>query len=259
MLPTKLLSEHGQLILVAVIAVLAAALLLAPRRRKAAASPHGRIADLRRVYSRAALDITDVDANPATQFQRWFDEARAAGVVEPNAMTLATVDADGAPNARMVLLKSASEEGFTFYTDYRSAKGRELAARPHAALVFWWHELERQVRVRGRVERVSREESAAYFHSRPHGSQVGAWASHQSQPVPDREALDALYEAAAATHGGAAGGSVPLPPHWGGFRVVPTSIEFWQGRPNRLHDRLRYSRTGDGTGKGAWKLERLCP
>jgi pyridoxamine 5'-phosphate oxidase len=212
------------------------------------------IADLRVTYARAALDERDVDADAMTQFRRWFDEAVAARVPEPNAMTLATATADGAPDARVVLLKGADARGFSFYTDYRSAKGAELDANPRAALVFWWQALERQVRVAGRVERVARDEAAAYFASRPRGSRLGAWTSRQSSVLPDRAALDAALAAVEARFGD---GDVPLPEHWGGYRVVPDTLELWQGRPSRLHDRIRYAR--DDAAPAGWRRERLSP
>jgi pyridoxamine 5'-phosphate oxidase len=212
------------------------------------------IADLRVTYARAALDERDVDVDAMTQFRRWFDEAVAARVPEPNAMTLATATADGAPDARVVLLKGADARGFSFYTDYRSAKGAELDANPRAALVFWWGELERQVRVTGRVERVARDEAAAYFASRPRGSRLGAWTSWQSSVLPHRAALD---EALAAVEARFGDGDVPLPEHWGGYRVVPDTLELWQGRPSRLHDRIRYAR--DATAPAGWRRERLSP
>lgn len=211
------------------------------------------IASLRREYTLASLDVADVDPDPVAQFHRWFEDARRAEIVEPNAMTLATCTADGVPSARIVLLKEADSRGFVFFTDYRSRKGEELAANPRAALVFLWKEIERQVRVSGTVERVSREESDTYFQSRPLGSRIGAWASRQSAVIPGREWLEDEVARVANAHDGEA---VPLPPHWGGFRVSPESLEFWQGRASRLHDRLRYRRGGDGD---AWVVERLSP
>jgi pyridoxamine 5'-phosphate oxidase len=217
-----------------------------------------RIADLRVTYARAALDEGDVDADALVQFRRWFDEAVAAGVREPNAMTLATATADGVPDARVVLLKGLDARGLTFYTDYRSAKGAELAANPRAALVFWWGELERQVRVVGAVERLPREEAAAYFATRPRGSRLGAWTSRQSSVLPDRAALERALADVAARFGADEGdGPVPLPEHWGGYRVVPTALELWQGRPSRLHDRIRYVR--DAAAPAGWRRERLSP
>ena len=209
------------------------------------------IASLRLTYARASLGEGDVAADPVTQFLAWFEEARTAELREPNAMTLATATPDGAPSARIVLLKGVDERGFVFYTDYRSRKGHELAANPRAALVFHWMELERQVRVSGSVERVSRAESERYFVSRPRGSRIGAWTSHQSQVIASRGELEAREAAVAARY---ADGEVPLPPHWGGFRVAPAEVEFWQGRPSRLHDRLRYV-----GGDHGWRIERLSP
>ena len=209
------------------------------------------ITHLREEYKRARLDETDVAPDPLEQFRNWFEEAQDARVYEVNAMALATADADGSPNVRMVLLKEVTERGFVFYTDYRSIKGIEIGANPRASLCFWWGPLERQVRIAGTVTRVSEEESAAYFRVRPRGSQLGAWASAQSSVIPSREALERRHEALASEH---PEGDVPYPPHWGGFRVHPERYEFWQGRESRLHDRLRYVRDG-----GAWRLERLSP
>ena len=210
------------------------------------------IADLRRDYALASLDASDVVADPIAQFSRWFANATAAEIVEPNAMTLATIGDDGAPDARIVLLKGVDARGFTFFTDYRSRKGRDLAARPVAALVFFWQELERQVRIRGTVVRLSSEESAAYYDSRPRGSRIGAWASEQSSVISDRVVLEAQVREVEQRYPEAA--APPLPPHWGGFLVRPTQVEFWQGRQSRLHDRLQY-RLQHGT----WLLERLSP
>jgi pyridoxamine 5'-phosphate oxidase len=211
------------------------------------------IADLRRDYAQSALDITDVVADPIEQFTAWFAHAQAAALLEPNAMTLATVDAGGLPDARIVLLKGVDARGFTFFTDYRSQKGRDLESQPHAALVFLWAELERQVRIRGTVRRVSPDESATYYHSRPRGSRIGAWVSEQSSVITDRAVLDAKLRDVEAQY--APDLSPPLPPHWGGYRVTPTQIEFWQGRSSRLHDRIRYRRAADLS----WMLERLSP
>ena len=211
------------------------------------------IADLRREYHRAALTEADVDADPARQFERWLSEAIHAEVPEPTAMTLATADAAGRPSARIVLLKAADAAGFVFFTNYASRKGEELAVRPDAALLFHWVELERQVRIEGRVHKVSAAESDAYFASRPLLSRVGAWASPQSRVIPDRTWLE--REFAAAQQRIAAGGSdVPRPERWGGYRLAPTVVEFWQGRASRLHDRIRYRRDD-----AQWRVDRLAP
>lgn len=210
------------------------------------------VADLRRNYTKSGLIEADADPNPFKQFQQWFDQALAAQLPEPNAMTLATVAPDGKPSARIVLLKNFDEHGFVFYTNYCSHKGQQLQANPWAALVFWWAELERQVRIEGRVEKVSEAESDAYFHSRPLGSQLGAWVSQQSQVIDTREVLEVRLQELEEKY---INQVVPRPTHWGGFRVIPTAIEFWQGRPNRLHDRLLYRRLEDGR----WLIERLSP
>jgi pyridoxamine 5'-phosphate oxidase len=208
--------------------------------------------DQRREYTQRGLREEDLAPDPFTQFGAWFDEVAQADIREPNAMTLATATPDGRPSARMVLLKGVDTRGFAFFTNYESRKGGELDANPRAALVFFWVQLERQVRVEGRVERLSAEDSDAYFASRPEGSQLGAWASQQSAVLPDRGPLEARYEELRAQYGGQ---EVPRPPFWGGFRVVPETVEFWQGRVNRLHDRLRYRRQDDGS----WVIERLSP
>jgi pyridoxamine 5'-phosphate oxidase len=210
------------------------------------------VAALRRDYALMSLSGSDVDADPIVQFTRWFEQALAGEITEPNAMTVATATRDGIPSARMVLLKGFDERGFVFYTNYESQKGRELAENPVAALVFHWVELHRQVRVAGVVERVSAEESDAYFQSRPRGSRLGAWVSHQSAVLTGREELEVRLAALVAQYGE---GEIPLPPYWGGYRVIPASVEFWQGRPSRLHDRLRYSRQPDDS----WRIERLSP
>jgi len=213
-------------------------------------APSTDLAQLRIDYKRAALSEHDVAADPFAQFVRWFDEAVAAALPEPNAMTLATVDAAGCPDARIVLLKAVDHRGFVFHTNYGSRKGRELAANPRVALLFFWAELERQVRVEGTAERASPEESDAYFAQRPRDSQLSAWASPQSAPIADRAWLEAELAATATRFGG----EVPRPPNWGGMRVAPDRFEFWQGRPSRLHDRLVWSRAGD-----RWTIGRIAP
>jgi len=209
------------------------------------------IADLRREYTLAGLRRADLHANPITQFEKWFREAHAAGIREANAMTLATANKQGRPSARIVLLKNISQKGFTFFTNYESRKGSELAANPHASLVLFWPELERQVCIAGSVSKVSRAESKKYFDSRPKGSRLAAWVSHQSENIIDRSVLEKRLAALEAKYPGE---SVPLPPYWGGFCVKPLRIEFWQGRPNRLHDRFLYQKQPRG-----WSLGRLSP
>jgi pyridoxamine 5'-phosphate oxidase len=208
------------------------------------------IADLRQEYMRAGLSEADAQRDPIRQFELWLKDALGAGVPLPNAMTLATVDAAGAPSARIVLLKGIEDGGFVFYTSYASRKARELATRGAACLVFLWSELERQVRIEGRVEKVAAAESDRYYASRPLGARLSAWASTQSEPVPSRAFLeDRLQEMNARF-----GDPPPRPPQWGGYRVLPQSIEFWQGRADRLHDRLLYAKTAAG-----WALQRLAP
>jgi pyridoxamine 5'-phosphate oxidase len=209
-----------------------------------------KIADLRQEYMRAGLAEADVDRDPIRQFERWFADALNANLPLANAMTLATVGADGAPSARVVLLKGVERGTFTFYTNYGSRKARELAARAAACLVFMWSPLERQVRIDGTVERVSPEESDAYFASRPLGARLSAWASPQSETVAARAFLEAAMAAARSRYGD----SPPRPAHWGGYRVRPSALEFWQGRADRLHDRLLYTREGE-----AWRIVRLAP
>ena len=207
---------------------------------------------LRHEYEAAGLRADAVDPDPLVQFGRWLDAALAAGLPEPHAMTLATATPDGRPAARMVLLRGFDARGFVFYTNYGSRKAAALAANPRAALVFYWPALHRQVRVEGAVARVDAAESDAYFAGRPRGSQIGAWASAQSAPIADRAALE---RAVAAVEQAYAGRAVPRPPFWGGFRVTPDCLEFWQGQPNRLHDRIRYDRTA----AGGWTIARLQP
>lgn len=211
------------------------------------------LAGWRENYRRGELDEADFGTNPIVQFEGWMRDAQAAHLKEPNAMTLATATPDGRPSARIVLLKEVSDVGFVFYTNYTSRKARELEANPFAALTFYWAELERQVRVEGRVERVPREQSERYYRSRPSGSRLGAWASEQSAVIPGRAILENRLAALEAQYAGSE--DIPVPEFWGGYCLVPESIEFWQGRPNRMHDRLRYRTNGEE----GWLLERLSP
>ena len=210
------------------------------------------IADIRKDYQLQSLLETDVADNPFEQFNRWWDDAINSELDEVNAMTLATASTTGMPSARIVLLKSATADGFIFFTNYNSHKGKELEENPFACLVFFWKELERQIRITGTIEKISAAESDEYFYSRPVGSRIGAWASPQSSVIPSRKTIETnivKYEQEFA------GTKITRPPHWGGYIVKPTLIEFWQGRPNRLHDRIQYSKTQEGS----WKFDRLAP
>lgn len=216
-----------------------------------ATTPELRLAQLRREYTRAGLREQDLSPDPIAQFQRWFQDAESCGIVEPNAMVLATTDKSARPSTRIVLLKQVDVRGFVFFTNYTSRKGRELSDNPHAAITFPWHALERQVCAAGTVIKVSREESEAYFKLRPRGSRLGANVSHQSEMVAGREVLEQRLAELEKQY---PGDDVPMPGEWGGYVLAPQEIEFWQGRPNRLHDRLRYRRADD-----AWVIERLSP
>ncbi len=207
----------------------------------------------RKSYERAALDEHGIDRDPFQQFTIWYDEAVAAGLPEPEAMTLSTATLEGQPSARIVLLRGYDERGFCFFSNYSSQKGQELAANPYAAVTFYWVELERQVRIAGRVEKVTEAESDAYFQSRPSQSRIGAWSSPQSNVISSRDALEELFEKYQEQYLDET--AIPRPEHWGGYRVIPERIEFWQGRPNRLHDRLRFIRID----QGPWTLQRLAP
>jgi pyridoxamine 5'-phosphate oxidase len=210
------------------------------------------LAELRREYTRAGLTEADLAADPIQQFQRWFQQALDAEIIEPNAMVLATATPRGVPSTRTVLLKGVDDDGFTFFTNYESRKARELAANPHASLTFPWVALERQVIVSGTVSKTSRETSADYFKARPRGSRLGAWVSTQSSVIPGRKYLEDRLRELEAKH---PGDDIPLPSYWGGYVLKPNEIEFWQGRPNRLHDRLRYTRQADQS----WRIDRLSP
>ena len=214
--------------------------------------PLPELTGLRNEYGAHGLRRSDLHTDPIKQFSAWFAAALAAGIRDVNAMTLATASAEGRPSARIVLLKGFDERGFVFFTNHDSEKGQQIEANPYVALVFYWVLLERQIRISGPVERTSREDSAAYFHSRPVGSRLGAWVSRQSEVIDARRILDSrLTEMTERFQDG----EIPLPPHWGGYRVNPDKIEFWQGRPNRLHDRFRYSRQENGP----WQIDRLAP
>ena len=210
------------------------------------------IADLRQNYTLAGLSEADLVFDPIAQFNIWFQQALDGDLIEPNAMTLATATSDGKPSARIVLLKGVDPRGFVFYTNYESQKGQELIANPYAALVFHWDKLERQVRIEGRVTKLAKEESEAYFHSRPKASQLGAWASAQSRAIANREVLEQKLADLQTQYQDE---TIPIPEHWGGFRVIPSRVEFWQGRPSRLHDRLVYNLQDDGS----WQIKRLSP
>lgn len=209
------------------------------------------LAALRENYTKGSLDVKDVAATPIEQFQEWFDEAVASQLLEPNALLLSTVSNENKPSTRVLLLKGL-DNGFTFYTNYLSRKGTELAENPNACITFFWAEIERQVRIEGLIEKVSDEDSDAYFHSRPRGSQIGAWVSNQSMVIEHREILEEREKHLIEKFGNE---PIPRPPHWGGYRLVPNYIEFWQGRPSRLHDRIAYTLLENGD----WKIDRLSP
>ena len=209
------------------------------------------ISDIRREYSLRSLDENDIAEDAIEQFSRWWDDASNSEIPEVNAMTLATSNREGQPSARIVLLKGFDEKGFVFFTNYESNKGRELDENPNAALVFFWKEIERQVRIEGRAAKISAQESDEYFSSRPEGSRLAAWASPQSRIIGNRQVLETNFERYTIEFIN----SIPRPPHWGGYRVMPWRLEFWQGRINRLHDRIQYTKTADGS----WKVDRLAP
>lgn len=211
-----------------------------------------KIADIRRDYSLQSLTEKNIDSNPISQFKKWWDEALNSEIIEPNAMTLATSSQDGLPSARIVLLKDFSEKGFVFFTNYESYKGQQMAENPKACLVFFWKEIERQVRITGLVSKISTRESDEYFNTRPESSRIGAWVSPQSRVIESREWLDQQFNTLVSKMEGSA---IQRPQYWGGYIVNPVMIEFWQGRPSRLHDRIQYSIEEDGS----WKIERLSP
>lgn len=218
-----------------------------------------RLANLRKDYAQAALDVADVAADPVIQFEQWFQEAMRAEVLEPNAMTLCTVDPNGRPSGRIVLIKGIDQNGISFFTNYQSRKGQALAAHPFASLVFFWPELERQVRIDGSVEKLPDAESEEYFRSRPLPSRLGAWASPQSEVIPNREWLEVRQQNLQEAFPAESSLDPPRPAHWGGYQLCPDEFEFWQGRPSRLHDRIRYRRTKEWSKPATWLIERLAP
>lgn len=210
-----------------------------------------KVVDLREEYNKDSLDIKDLAQNPIVQFEYWFDEAVGANLPEPHAFMVSTVNTEGKPSARIVLLRNADENGFTFFTNYNSRKGQDIEAKPYASATFFWQQLQRQVRIEGTIEKVSAQESDEYFASRPRESQIGAWASNQSQVLESREALEQRVASLTKEYEGK---DIPRPPHWGGYRIKPTQIEFWQGRPSRLHDRFLYILDNNN-----WTINRLNP
>lgn len=218
-----------------------------------------RLASLRKDYAQASLDTNDVRPDPVAQFEHWFHEALQAEVLEPNAMTLCTIDPDGRPSARIVLIKGIDLQGVTFFTNYQSRKGHALAANPYASVVFFWPELERQIRIDGKVEKLPAQESEDYFRSRPLGSKLGAWASPQSEVIPNREWLELRQKNLQEAFPEESSVDPPRPSHWGGYRLTPHEFEFWQGRPSRLHDRIRYRLAQRWSGPAEWVIERLAP
>jgi len=218
-----------------------------------------RLANLRKDYAQAALDVADVAADPVIQFEQWFQEAMRAEVLEPNAMTLCTVDPNGRPSGRIVLIKGIDQNGISFFTNYQSRKGQALAAHPFASLVFFWPELERQIRIDGSVEKLPDAESEEYFRSRPLPSRLGAWASPQSEVIPNREWLEVRQQNLQEAFPAESSLDPPRPAHWGGYQLCPDEFEFWQGRPSRLHDRIRYRRTKEWSKPATWLIERLAP